>query len=118
MSKSMTKASRIASVVVLIGIRLVTLGPIEFRPDTGHAGLDRAVAFFLLGATLGIGFPKRFPLSLFFIVGVAVALEVLQLVAPGRHARFDDMLVKAVAGALGVFLPWILMWGYRRSTTD
>lgn len=114
----MTKASRIASLLVLIAIILVTLGPIEFRPDTGHAGLDRAVAFFLFGATLGIGFPKRLPLSLFLVVGVAVALEVLQLVAPGRHARFDDMLVKAVAGALGVLLPWILTWGYRRSTTD
>lgn len=112
----MTKASRIASVLILIGIILVTLGPIEFRPETGHAGLDRAMAFFLLGATLGIGFPKRLPLSLILVVGIAIALEALQLVAPGRHARFDDMLVKAVAGALGVFLPWILMWGYRRST--
>ena len=114
--RSMTAISRIASAVILIAIAVVTLCPIDFRPQTGHAELERAAAYLLFGMTLGAGFPRRLQYSLAFIIGVAVVLEVLQLVDPGRHARLGDMLVKASAGIIGALLSWFLMKGLHRSS--
>ncbi|HET7413748.1 MAG TPA: VanZ family protein [Pararhizobium sp.] len=109
----MTIISRIASIALLIGIAVVTLCPINFRPETGHADLERAAAYLLFGIALGIGFPRRLQYSMAFVIGVAVVLEALQLIDPGRHGRLDDMLVKAVAGIIGILLPWLLMRGRR-----
>lgn len=110
----MTTASRIASVLILLVIALVTLGPIDLRPTTGHSGLERAAAYLLFGIALGIGFPRRIKYSLAFIVGFAAVLEALQFIDPGRHARIEDMLVKAAAGIVGILLSILLMkmWGH------
>jgi VanZ family protein len=104
----MTTISRIASIVPLIGIAFVTLCPIDFRPETGHPALERAGAYLLFGLALGAGFPRQLWYSVIFVVGVAVGLEALQLVDPGRHARFDDMLVKAIGGVVGILAAWFL----------
>lgn len=114
--RSMITVSRLASLAILIGIVFVTLSPIGFRPQTGHPGLERAAAFLLLGATLGIGFSRWIRHGLVFIVCVAGVLELLQFVDPGRHARLGDMLVKAAAGVIGIALSWLVMRQYRRST--
>jgi hypothetical protein len=110
----MKAASRIVSAILLITIAFVTLCPIDFRPGSGHPDFERAAAYLILGATLSVGFPQRLRSCLAVVVGVAIGLEVLQLIDPGRHARFDDMLVKATAGAVGALLTWFLAEGYRR----
>ena len=56
----------------------------------------------LLGLTLAIGFPNRLFQTVIFVVGTASILELLQIIDPGRHARFLDALVKAAAGIAGV----------------
>ena len=104
----MIRTSRVACVVILIAITLVTLSPVDFRPDTGHTTLERATAYLLLGLALGIGFPRRLLSSCAFVIVVAVMLEALQLIDPGRDARFRDMLVKAAGGVIGVLIPWLL----------
>ena len=112
--RSMITASRIASLVILIAIVFVTLSPIGLRPQTGHPGLERAAAYLLLGATLGIGFSRWIRHALIFIVCVAGVLELLQFVDPGRHARLGDMLVKAAAGVIGITLSWFVLRQCRR----
>lgn len=112
--RSMITASRIASLVILIAIVFVTLSPIGLRPQTGHPGLERAAAYLLLGATLGVGFSRWIWHALIFIVCVAGVLELLQFVDPGRHARLGDMLVKAAAGVIGITLSWFVSRQCRR----
>jgi VanZ family protein len=36
------------------------------------------------------------------VVGVAVLLEVLQLLTPDRHGRITDALEKVLGGAIGI----------------
>ncbi len=104
----MVRFSRIACVLILIVIALVTLSPIEWRPQTGHVSLERGAAYLLFGVALGTGFPRRLPYCWGVVVTVAVVLEALQLIDPGRHARVQDMLVKAAGGVIGTLIPWAL----------
>jgi VanZ family protein len=106
--RSMVHFSRIAGFVILTVIALVTLCPIDLRPETGHATLERMAAFLLLGLALGMGFPRRAFSSSVFVIAVAVLLEALQTIDPGRHARFMDMAVKAAAGVAGVAVAWLV----------
>lgn len=101
---SMKLPSRIAVAVLLIGIAFVTLSPIQYRPETGHPDFERAGAYLLLGIVLGLGFPGRVRYSIPFVTVLAAALEALQLLVPGRDARFHDMLIKAAAGIAGIAL--------------
>lgn len=112
--RSMTTLSRIASVVLLIVIIFVTLSPIGLRPETGHPGMERAAAYLLFGLCIGLGFSKWVQYAVVFVIGLAGVLELLQLVDPGRHGRLGDMLIKAVAGTVGVSLSWLLVRQYRR----
>ena len=96
--------SRLVSVFLLSLIIFATLSPFGLRPHLGDPNLERAVAYLLFGAALALGFPHHTWRTTFFVVGVAVLLEALQLIDPGRHGRFKDMAVKAVAGILGVLI--------------
>lgn len=113
--RRMVTASRLASAVLFIGIVLVTLCPIGFRPETGHPGLERAAAYLLLGLTLGVGFSRWALYAVVFVVCVAAGLELLQFIDPSRHARLGDMLVKAAAGVVGILLSQLLVRLGRRS---
>jgi VanZ family protein len=112
----MIHLSRIACFVILMAIALVTLCPIDYRPETGHPTLERFAAYLILGVALGIGFPRRLLYSCAFVIGVAVILEALQLVDPGRDARFEDLLVKATGGVIGALIPWFLAKVQRHAT--
>jgi hypothetical protein len=55
-------------------IVFVTLSPINLRPATSsHAGVERCVAYGLLGALFVIAYPRRFTLVMTFILVVAVS---------------------------------------------
>jgi VanZ family protein len=100
----MTSASRIAAVVLLLGIAFVTLCPIDLRPHAGNPDLERAVAYFVFGAAVALGFPKRLLYDVLFVCVVAGVLEALQLIDPGRDGRLSDALVKAAAGVIGILV--------------
>lgn len=107
--------ARLAALILFLAIAFVTLSPIGLRPQTGAPDLERAVAYFLFGAALAVGFPRRPVQGPAVVVLVAAALEALQLVDPGRDARIEDLLVKILGGLLGLVAAYCVMAGLRRA---
>jgi len=101
---SMTKLARIATAIILIVIAFVTLGPVGLRPQTGEPMLERAFAYFVLGAFAMLSFPERLFRVFVGVLAVAIGLELLQLVDPTRDGRVIDAVVKVAGGVLGVLL--------------
>lgn len=98
----MTSICRSAALVLLAVIVFATLSPIQMRPHFGNANIERALAYVLFGLTLGLGFPNRLLQTVIFVFGTAGALELLQAIDPGRHARIADASIKALAGTIGI----------------
>jgi hypothetical protein len=99
MNVALLQALALASVA---GIVFVTLSPVRYRPTTGHAWLDRGVAFCVGSALCGVAFQEHIYLVAAFVLGGACALEAAQAILPSRHARWADLLQKLL-GALAGF---------------
>ena len=56
----------------------------------------------MLGLAFGLGYPGRFWLLAIASVPLIGVLEVLQTWMPGRHARFGDFVVDALAALVGL----------------
>ncbi|WGS18254.1 MULTISPECIES: VanZ family protein [unclassified Bradyrhizobium] len=94
--------SRIAGWLALAFIAFVTLSPIYDRPSIANPQLEHFAAFALLGLALMLGYPRRMlPIAL-IVIGSAFMLEAMQLLAPDRHGRVLDALVKAAGGLGGI----------------
>jgi VanZ family protein len=94
---------RLAAYALAAAVSCATLGPPGLRPHSnlGQIG-EHAFAFGLLGLAFALGYPRhRLPAAVLTAVFCGV-LELLQLLAPGRHARLEDFLVDALA-TLGGF---------------
>jgi hypothetical protein len=85
-------------------IIFVTLSPIGLRPGTGSAGLERFVAYYLLGSVFVAAYPRHFTLVMMFILTVAISLELLQHLTPDRHGRVADAVEKIAGGIAGCSL--------------
>jgi VanZ family protein len=100
-------------------IAYATLGPAQQRPHSnlGQNG-EHALAFVLLGLAVGLAY-ARSPLRAGILLIVYTGLvEVLQFLAPGRHARLQDFVVDALAACAGlagaVAIDWMI-GRFRRS---
>ena len=89
--------------VLLILILILSIVPPTFRPVTIFPHSIEHLAIFLpVGLAFGMSGPTRF---LFWLVALnlyVLAVELLQLWVPGRHARVSDFIVDAVALNLGL----------------
>ena len=96
---------------LLLGVlAFVTLSPIGLRPITGaSADLERFGAFALVGLVFAIAYPRKILLIAVLVLGSAVTLEALQMLAEGRHARLGDTAVKLLGGGMGVAVGWMLV---------
>jgi VanZ family protein len=110
---------RIIAWLLTAAVTFATLGPARLRP---HSGLgqdgEHALAFVLVGLAFGLAYPKRRGLTAGIAVVLIGMLELLQLWMPGRHARWEDFVVDALAACAGIAVAAILDWVMRRSRTD
>ena len=83
-------------------IVFVTLSPIEARPSVATPHLEHFAAFALIGLAFTLAYPSRILLVVVIVVGAALGLEALQLLAPDRHARATDALMKSLGGISGI----------------
>jgi hypothetical protein len=82
-------------------IALVTLCPVEWRPQTGHSLLERGALYGVLGASCALAFGRRPVFEAGLVSLIAAGLEAAQALVPGRHGRWIDAMEKtAVAGLL------------------
>jgi hypothetical protein len=83
-------------------VAFVTLSPIGLRPVVLQPGYEHFLAFAIIGLLFGIAYPRHWLLIGLAVIGSAVALEFLQLIAPGRHARLLDLMQKIAGGFIGL----------------
>jgi VanZ family protein len=84
---------------VLLGlIAFWTLGPLDGRPRLGPPQLERFGAYFVLAAAFAVAYARPRLVAVAIAV-LAVALELGQLLVPGRDAGVPDAIAK-VAGAI------------------
>jgi VanZ family protein len=107
----MTTLLRLVAWLLAAFVTFSTLGPPRYRPHA-HFGQDgdHALAFILVGLAFSFAYP-RYRRSAVSISLVAIgALELLQLLVPGRHARLEDFVVDAVAVCVGFATAAALEW--------
>ena len=112
----MTTILRIIAWLLAAAVTFATLGPPRLRPhaDLGQNG-EHALAFVLVGLAFGAAYPRHRLLATVFAVAGIGLIEILQLWAPGRHARLEDFVVDALAAGVGFALIAGLDWAIRRS---
>ena len=106
---------RLGAWLLAAAVTFFTLGPPRFRP---HALLgqdaDHGVAFLLVGIAFAFAYPQHRRLAMIVSVMLIGALELLQFLAPGRHARLEDFAVDALAAIAGFALVSVLDWAKQR----
>ncbi|SHG82692.1 VanZ like family protein [Bradyrhizobium erythrophlei] len=113
---SMTTILRIFAWLLAAAVTFATLGPPQFRPhsDLGQDG-EHAFAFVLVGLAFGFAYTRYRLLTTVISVVTIGIIEILQLWAPGRHARFEDFVVDALAACAGLAVAAGMDWVIQRS---
>jgi VanZ family protein len=111
----MTTILRIFAWLLAAAVTFATLGPPRFRPhsDLGQDG-EHAFAFVLVGLAFGLAYPRQRLLTSAISVVMIGVIEILQLWAPGRHARFEDFVVDALTACVGLTVAAGLDWATQR----
>ena len=111
----MTTILRIIAWLLAAAVTFATLGPPRLRPHAAEFGQDgeHALAFILVGLAFGAAYPRHRLLAT-AVAGIGL-IEILQLWAPGRHARLEDFVVDALAAGVGLALTAGLGWTIQRS---
>jgi VanZ family protein len=111
----MTTILRLFAWLLATAVTFATLGPPRFRPhsDLGQDG-EHAFAFILIGLAFGLAYPRHRLLTSVIAVVMIGAIELLQLWAPGRHARLEDFVVDALTACVGMVIVAALDWTMQR----
>ena len=105
----MTIVLRLFAWLVAVAVTFATLGPPQYRPHSDFGqDVEHALAFVLVGLAFGFAYPRQRLPTVGVVVLMVGALEVLQLFAPGRHARIEDFAVDALAAGAGFALVAVL----------
>jgi VanZ family protein len=110
--------TQVTAWLLLAATIILTLGPASVRPSTGvEHHFEHLIAFALVGLMFGLGYPsQRVGMALVGVMTTA-ALELLQLWAPGRHARFIDFVMNAAGVCLGLAIAAMLERVRRQQTS-
>ncbi len=102
---------RLIAWLLAAAVTFATLGPPTYRPHSnlGQDG-EHTLAFVLVGLAFGLAYPRHRLITAVGAVVMIGALELLQFVAPGRHARLEDFAVDALAALAGLATTAILYW--------
>jgi VanZ family protein len=107
----MNSILKLSAWLLAAAVTFATLGPASLRPhsDFGQDG-EHAFAFVLVGIAFGLAYRRNRPLTAAMTVMLIGVLEILQLWAPGRHARVEDFVVDALAASAGLLLVTGVEW--------
>jgi len=96
--------------LLALTIVMLSLGPASTRPVTG-AGHDfeHLLIFAATGGAFGLGYPRRIWLLPLALLAFSGAIELAQMLVPGRHARLSDFLTDAAASCVGLGLSFVLV---------
>lgn len=102
---------RVIAWLLAAAVTFATLGPPSLRPhsDLGQDS-EHALAFLLVGLAFGLAYRQRRLAVAAAAVVLIGLLELMQLWAPGRHARLEDFLVDAGTACIGFALAAVIDW--------
>jgi hypothetical protein len=106
---AMTAALRIFAIAVLLGIGIVSLVPIQWRPTVGAPGaVEHFLAYAFSGAVAVFCFRGLISsVTAFFLIALyAAALEFGQFLSPGRHPSLIDFAASSAGCLAGIALLW------------
>jgi VanZ family protein len=111
----MTTILRLFAWLLAAAVTFATLGPPRFRPhsDLSQDG-EHAFAFIMIGLAFGLAYPRHRLLTSVIAIVMIGAIELLQLWAPGRHARLEDFMVDALTACVGMAVAAALDWAVQR----
>ena len=93
--------------LVLAGLVVATLVPIELRPHSGlSTQVERFLAFALAGCCLALAYPRRPMLAVLLLGLFATGLEAAQFLAATRHPGLPDIAAKLLGAGAGLILGW------------
>jgi hypothetical protein len=102
------KYLRVLAWILIAGLVILTIVPASERPVTGvEHNYEHFLAFGLTGLVYALAYPKRLVILLTQGVVFALALELLQIPLPSRHARLGDFAVDALAGCGGMVVAYL-----------
>ena len=108
MVRYMQIISRASAWILLMTIAVLSLVPAQDRPGTSLPHLVEHLSIFLVtGMAFGVGYPQRRLFQFVTLVAFAAAIELAQLLVPGRHARLSDFLIDALGMSLGLSIGFI-----------
>jgi VanZ family protein len=112
----MTLIFRIIAWLLTAAVTFATLGPPSYRPHSalGQEG-EHALAFVLVGLALGLAYTRHRLLTAGIAVVLIGVLELLQFAMPGRHARWGDFVVDALAACAGIAVAAVIEWIIQRT---
>jgi VanZ family protein len=107
---------RLFAWLLAAAVTFATLGPPQLRPHSnlGQDG-EHTLAFILIGLAFGLAYPRQRTLTAVIAVVMIGLIEILQLWAPGRHARLEDFTVDALAACAGFAMVAVLGWLTRQA---
>lgn len=99
---------RILAWLCLAAIAVVTVGPLNWRPESGVSPqIERFAAFALVGFLFSAAYSRHILIAAAIVIGAAVVFELLQLIEPSRHGRIFDAAVKIVGAMTGLTIGYI-----------
>jgi VanZ family protein len=104
----MRRLFQFAAWLLILAIVVLSVIPAENRPVTpAPHDFEHAAIFLATGLAFGLGYRRHLAQVMGLIVFCA-AIELIQLVIPGRHARISDFAVDALSVSVGVGLAGLL----------
>jgi VanZ family protein len=99
----MMKVVRISAWLLAAAIVALSLVPPWLRPETDVPhDLEHFAIFAATGLAFGLGYSRRYFAVVVALLIFTGAIEIVQIVVPGRHARLTDFIVDALAVWIGL----------------
>ena len=100
--------------ILLTTIVVLSLLPPQDRPVTSLPHLVEHLSIFLAtGLVFGVGYPQRRLFQFVTLLAFTAAIELAQLLVPGRHARLSDFLIDALGMTVGLWIGFMAVPGTR-----
>jgi VanZ family protein len=96
-------SARTGAWLLAVAIIVLSLVPASLRPETDLPhDLEHFAIFIAAGMAFGVGYSRKPGLVSVWLVTFAGAIELAQILAPGRHARLSDFIVDALSACVGL----------------
>jgi hypothetical protein len=100
---------RVLAWLCLAAIAVVTVGPLNWRPESGMSPqIERFAAFAFAGVLFSTAYSRHVFVAAAIVITAAIGFELLQLIEPSRHGRVFDAAVKIVGSITGLTLGYFI----------